>query len=60
MATTKTTSKKQNTAYSKVALLNSKIFSVIERDILNITLKDGQSYTMDEVQNEIKKFKEGI
>lgn len=61
MANTKTTNaKKQEPAYSKAALLNSKMFSVIERDILNITLEDDKSYTMNEVQDEIKKFKEGI
>lgn len=52
--------KQTESTYSKTALLNSKFFNVIERDILKIVLHADKAYTMDEVKNEINKFKEGI
>lgn len=46
--------------YDKAGLVNSAGFSSTERAILNIILSDGQSYTLDEAKNQIKKFKGGI
>ncbi|WP_258115643.1 hypothetical protein [Levilactobacillus yiduensis] len=46
--------------YDKAGLVNSTGFYNIQRAILNITLKDGKEYTLDEAKNQIKKFKGGI
>lgn len=46
--------------FSKVALVHSKGFKPIERDILSIQLVDGQTYTKIEATKIIKEFKGGI
>lgn len=46
--------------YNKSGLLESSLFSVVEKDILKLALKDGEQVTLKQAQNAIKKFKEGI
>lgn len=46
--------------YSKAALVASRGYTPIERDILTLKLVDGQTYTKAEAQKIIKKFKGGI
>ena len=57
---TVTKSSKSEPTFTKAGLRNDGSFSITDRDIINITLKDDKKYTLNEVKNAIKKFKEGI
>lgn len=46
--------------YAKSGLTGSGLFSRTERDILEIVLEEGKTYTVDQAKAEIKKFKEGM
>lgn len=46
--------------YAKSGLTGSDLFNRTERDILEIALEDGKTYTVDQAKAEIKKFKEGM
>lgn len=46
--------------YAKSGLTGSDLFNRTERDILEIVLEDGKTYTIDQAKAEIKKFKEGM
>ncbi|WP_289932633.1 hypothetical protein [Lactobacillus delbrueckii] len=46
--------------YAKHGLTSSDLFNRTERDILEIALEDGKTYTVDQAKAEIKKFKEGM
>lgn len=46
--------------YAKSGLTGSALFDRTERDILEIVLDEGQTYTVDQAKAEIKKFKEGM
>ncbi|MGQ5708826.1 hypothetical protein [Lactobacillus sp. PSON] len=56
---TKTTETKAS-EYTKQNLVESKIFSISDRDILNIVLKDDKKYTLKEAKKAINNFKGGI
>lgn len=51
---------KQEPTFTKAGLSNDGSFSVTDRDIINIALDDDKKYTLAEVKQAIKKFKEGI
>lgn len=53
------TSTKEPT-YAKHGLTSSVLFNRTERDILEIVLEDGKTYTVDQAKAEINKFKEGM
>ena len=44
--------------YSKVQLVSSKKYAA-NRDLLQVLLEDGKSYTLKEVDNKIEKFRKG-
>lgn len=46
--------------YTKAGLTSSALFNRTERDILEIVLDEGKTYTVDQAKAEIKKFKEGM
>lgn len=46
--------------YAKSGLTSSDLFNRTERDILEIVLEDGKTYTVDQAKSEINKFKEGM
>lgn len=46
--------------YAKSGLTSSSLFNRTERDILEIVLEDGKTYTVDQAKAEINKFKEGM
>lgn len=46
--------------YAKSGLTGSSLFDRTERDILEIALDEGKTYTVDQAKSEIKKFKEGM
>lgn len=46
--------------YAKSGLTGSSLFSRTERDILEIVLEGGKTYTVGQAKAEIKKFKEGM
>lgn len=46
--------------YAKYGLASSDLFNRTERDILEIVLEDGKTYTVDQAKAEINKFKEGM
>lgn len=46
--------------YAKSGLTSSVLFNRTERDILEIVLEDGKTYTVDQAKAEINKFKEGM
>lgn len=46
--------------YAKSGLTGSSLFDRTERDILEIVLEEGKTYTVDQAKAEIKKFKEGM
>lgn len=46
--------------YAKSGLTGSDLFNRTERDILEIALEAGKTYTVDQAKAEIKKFKEGM
>ena len=50
---------KEKPVFSKESLLNSKKY-MFQKDLLNILLKDGKEYTLDEVDKKINEFKTGI
>lgn len=47
-------------SYSKDALLMSKMFTPVERDILKLSLNENKTYTITEVNKAITDFKGGI
>lgn len=46
--------------YAKSGLTGSSLFNRTERDILEIVLEEGKTYTVDQAKSEIQKFKEGM
>lgn len=52
--------KKNEPKYLKIGLMTMSDFSTTDKDIMNIVLKNDESYTLAEVKQAIKKFKEGI
>lgn len=46
--------------YAKSGLTGSDLFNRTERDILEIALEEGKTYTVDQAKAEIQKFKEGM
>ena len=46
--------------YAKSGLTSSNLFNRTERDILEIVLEEGKTYTVDQAKAEIEKFKEGM
>ena len=50
---------KEKSVFSKESLLNSKKY-MFQKDLLNILLKDGKEYTLEEVDKKINEFKIGI
>ena len=59
MAKTKKDEAKEMPVFTKESLLNSKKY-MFQKDLLNILLKDGKEYTLDEVDKKINEFKTGI
>ena len=59
MAKTKKEEVKEMPVFTKESLLNSKKY-MFQKDLLNILLKDGKEYTLDEVDKKINEFKTGI
>ena len=55
----KTTVKVEDPKFTKKALISSKKFTPIERDILKLVLDDDKEYTIAEVQKAVQNFKEG-
>ncbi|WEV51674.1 hypothetical protein OZX69_02980 [Lactobacillus sp. ESL0731] len=51
---------KQENRFTKKAILNSNLFETVDKDILRTVLEDDKTYTIEELQVEIKKFKGGI
>ncbi|MDF7683412.1 hypothetical protein PT287_07845 [Lactobacillus sp. ESL0679] len=51
---------KQENRFTKKAILNSNLFATVDKDILRTVLEDGKTYTIEELQAAIKKFKGGI
>ena len=49
---------KEKSVFSKESLLNSKKY-MFQKDLLNILLKDGKEYTLEEVDKKINEFKIG-
>ena len=47
---------KEKPVFSKESLLNSKKY-MFQKDLLNILLKDGKEYTLEEVDKKINEFK---
>ena len=50
---------KEKPVFTKESLLNSKKY-MFQKDLLNILLKDGKEYTLEEVDKKINEFKIGI
>lgn len=46
--------------YTKSALVNSRRFNGVQRDILNLQLDAKREYTIDDAKQEIEDFKKGI
>ena len=59
MAKLKKDEAKEMPVFTKESLLNSKKY-MFQKDLLNILLKDGKEYTLDEVDKKINEFKTGI
>ena len=55
----KATVKVEDPKFTKKALISSKKFTPIERDILKLVLDDDKEYTIAEVQKAVQNFKEG-
>lgn len=55
----KATVKVEDPKFTKKALISSKKFTPIERDILKLVLDDDKEYTISDIQNAIENFKEG-
>nr|CAI9750683.1 hypothetical protein CACDSRKY_CACDSRKY_CDS_0033 [Caudoviricetes sp.] len=55
----KATVKVEDPKFTKKALISSKKFTLIERDILKLVLDDDKEYTIAEVQKAVQNFKEG-
>lgn len=51
---------KESRTYAKSGLTGSVLFNRTERDILEIVLDEGKTYTVDQAKAEIEKFKEGM
>ncbi|WEV39280.1 hypothetical protein OZX58_03315 [Lactobacillus sp. ESL0680] len=51
---------KQENRFTKKAILNSNLFETVDKDILRTVLNDSKTYTVEELQAAIKKFKGGI
>ncbi|WEV42956.1 hypothetical protein OZX56_05250 [Lactobacillus sp. ESL0684] len=56
---TKKPIRKEN-RFTKKAILNSNLFGTVDKDILATVLDHKRTYTVDELQAAIKKFKGGI
>ena len=54
----KATVKVEDPKFTKKALILSKKFTPIERDILKLVLDDDKEYTIAEVQKAVENFKE--
>lgn len=50
---------KKEPSFTKERFLSSQQWRGVDRDILNITLKDGKRYTIAEAEQSIEKFKRG-
>lgn len=59
-AVKKSTAKVEEPKYTKMGLFVLSEFNTTDKDIINIVLKDNEKYTLKEVKQAIKKFKEGI
>ena len=59
MAKLKKDEAKEMPVFTKESLLNSKKY-MFQKDLLNILLKDGKEYTLNEVDKKINEFKTGI
>lgn len=59
-APVKAVSPAKEQTYAKPGLTGSSLFNRTERDILEIVLEEGKTYTVDQAKAEIKKFKEGL
>lgn len=46
--------------FSKQQFLKAANFTRIERDVLNALLKDGETYTLEEVQKMLNDFKQKV
>ncbi|KAI4309848.1 hypothetical protein [Lactobacillus intestinalis] len=60
---TKTTANKtavKEPTFTKLGLKMSNTFNTTDKDIINIVLEDNKEYTLAQVKQAIKKFKEGI
>lgn len=55
----KATVKVEDPKFTKKALISSKKFTPIERDVLKLVLDDDKEYTIAEVQKAVENFKEG-
>lgn len=55
----KATVKVKDPKFTKKALISSKKFTPIERDVLRLVLDDDKEYTTAEVQKAVENFKEG-
>lgn len=55
---TKTVEKKEELAFTKEAILNSNKYAN-RRDVLGAILKDGESYTTEQVETLLAKFMRG-
>ena len=47
-------------SYTKKALLESSMFTPVEKSILKLSLEDDKAYTMTEVNKAITEYKKGI
>jgi len=45
--------------FTKKQLLKSKVFTHIEKDVLNVILNENDKYTIEQVKKLLEKFKEG-
>lgn len=52
--------KKAAVKFTKQQFLKAANFTRIERDVLNSLLKDGETYTLDEVQKMLNDYKQKV
>lgn len=52
--------KSSESKFTKSALMRSKQFTLTDRDILDIVLKDDEEYTISSAKTLVTKFKGGI
>ncbi len=57
---TKTKTAVKEPTFTKLGLKMSNTFNTTDKDIINIVLEDDKEYTLAQVKQAIKKFKEGI